>query len=114
MIRIGLPTPLQHCISSPEITGLTGRTVHDLLVALADGYPVLRGHLFDGDGRLRSFVHAYLNGREIDRGEEARTPVGEDDFIRIVPSIEGGTSADGSARNREDSDGALGRSSLPL
>ena len=53
-------------------------------------YPILKKHLYNEEGVLRSFVNIYLNDEDIRYLEGENTPLGADDTLSIVPSIAGG------------------------
>ncbi|MDH4247896.1 MAG: MoaD/ThiS family protein, partial [Deltaproteobacteria bacterium] len=50
----------------------------------------LKEHLFDEQGRIRSFVNIYLNDEDIRYANNLDTEVKAGDVIQIVPSIAGG------------------------
>ena len=57
---------------------------------LTSRYGDLRNHLYNEDGRLRSFVNVYLNDDDIRYLQKEDTPVSDGDTISIVPSVAGG------------------------
>ena len=50
----------------------------------------MKPHLFDEDGRLRSFVNVYANDENLRFLEREKTPVSADDIVSIVPAFAGG------------------------
>jgi adenylyltransferase/sulfurtransferase len=69
---------------------LEGATVGEVLSQLVASYADLRPHLYDKDGRLRSFVNVYLNDEDIRYLSREATPIGAADTVSIVPSVAGG------------------------
>lgn len=53
-------------------------------------HPALKPHLYDDEGRLRSFVNVFLGERDIRELQGARTPLLEGETLLIVPSVAGG------------------------
>jgi molybdopterin/thiamine biosynthesis adenylyltransferase/rhodanese-related sulfurtransferase/molybdopterin converting factor small subunit len=89
--RILIPTPLRPYTGGAEALELEGRTVGELLQALIAQHGDLQRHLYNEDGRLRSFVNVYLNDEDIRHLQKADTPVGPGDTISLVPSVAGGS-----------------------
>ena len=58
----------------------------------------LKQHLFNEDGRLRSFVNVYVNDEDIRYLQKEQTPVKAGDTLSIVPSVAGGA---GNARGED-------------
>ena len=50
----------------------------------------LKAHLFNEQGKLRSFVNVYLNDEDIRYLQREQTPVSAGDTISIIPSVAGG------------------------
>jgi len=85
-----IPTPLRAYAGKQDIVQVEGETVGELLQDLTAKYSELRNHLYNEDGRLRSFVNVYLNDDDIRYLQKENTPVAEGDTISIVPSVAGG------------------------
>lgn len=90
MPKILIPTALRQYAERRDSVEIAGSTVGELLEKLAGSFPELRRHLFNDEGRLRSFVNVYLNDEDIRYLAREATPVGESDTISIVPSVAGG------------------------
>ena len=58
--------------------------------ALTERFPDLKKHLYNDEGKLRSFVNVYLNDEDIRYMNKEATPVNPTDTLSIVPSIAGG------------------------
>ena len=90
MAKILIPTPLRQYAEKRDSVELQGSTVGEVLNALTSQYGDLRRHLFNDEGKLRSFVNVYLNDEDIRYLSKDATPVKETDTLSIVPSIAGG------------------------
>jgi adenylyltransferase/sulfurtransferase len=67
-----------------------GATVGELLADLTTKHSGLKAHLYNDQGKLRSFVNVYLNDEDIRYLEKEQTPVSAGDTISIIPSVAGG------------------------
>jgi adenylyltransferase/sulfurtransferase len=90
MARILIPTPLRQFAEKNDSVELTGTTVGEVLGALTSRFPDLKKHLYNDEGKLRSFVNVYLNDEDIRYIGKEASPVKEADTLSIVPSIAGG------------------------
>ena len=90
MAKILIPTPLRQYVDKKDTVELGGSTVGELLGALTSQYQDLRRHLYNDEGKLRSFVNVYVNDEDIRYLSKDATPVKEGDTVSIVPSIAGG------------------------
>ena len=85
-----IPTPLRVYADKQELVQAEGNTVGGLLEDLTVKYSDLKKHLYNEDGRLRSFVNIYLNDDDIRYLDREATIVKDGDTISIVPSVAGG------------------------
>ena len=90
-MKIHIPTPLRAYTGGRETVEVSAMSVEGALQALTMDSPELKKHLFNEDGRLRSFVNVYLNDDDI-RYLPAKEATGVDpqDELTIIPSIAGG------------------------
>lgn len=93
MAKVMIPTALRQYADKQDVVELGGGTVGEVLTALTARHDELRRHLYNEEGRLRSFVNVYVNDEDIRYLEKDATPVREGDTITIVPSIAGGSAA---------------------
>jgi len=63
-----------------------GASVLELVRALEDAHPQLRGWILDERGRIRRHINIYVDG---ERAEE-RTPVRAGQRVEVLPAITGG------------------------
>ena len=98
--RILIPTPLRPFAGKQDVVEVEGTTVGDALKGLVGKYGDLRRHLYNDDGRLRSFVNIYVNDEDIRHLDREQTALKAGDTISIVPSVAGGSGA--AVREAED------------
>jgi len=91
LVTVEIPTALRGFAGNHDSVRVEGDTVGDLLQRLAADYPQLKKHIFDEQGRLRSFVNVFVNDDDIRTLRKDMTPVGPKDVISIIPSVAGGT-----------------------
>ena len=91
-MKIHIPTPLRGYTRGKETVEVSAMSVEGALQALVLNSPDLQKHLFNEDGRLRSFVNIYLNEDAVRYlpAKEA-TGTGPEDELTIIPSIAGGS-----------------------
>jgi molybdopterin converting factor small subunit len=90
MATVLIPAPLRPHCGGQSNAEAAGATVGEVLEALVAQHPALRQHLFNDQGKLRSFVNIYLNDDDIRYLEKEASVVGAGDTLSIVPSIAGG------------------------
>lgn len=90
MAKILIPTPLRQYTAKQDAVEVAGATIGDALGALTTQFSELRRHLYNDEGKLRSFVNVYLNDEDIRYLSKEATAVSDGDTISIVPSIAGG------------------------
>jgi len=90
-VKVIIPTPLRQYADKKESMEVQAKTVAEALAAITAGREGLRKHLYNDEGRLRSFVNVYVGDEDIRFLQKEQTPLKEDDVIRIVPSIAGGS-----------------------
>ena len=91
MAKILIPTPLRQFADKKDSVQLTGSTVGEVLNSLTSEYADLRRHLYNDEGKLRSFVNVYVNDEDIRYLNKEATPLNDGDTVSIVPSIAGGS-----------------------
>src|SRR5258706_10908122 len=88
--RILIPTPLRPYTDKKDAVEAEGSTVGELLADLTKKHGGLKAHLYNEQGKLRSFVNVYVNDEDIRYLQKEQTPVSADDTISIIPSVAGG------------------------
>src|SRR5260221_10948976 len=89
-IKIMIPTPLRPFTDKKEAVEAEGKTVGELLVDLTTRHAGLKAHLYNDQGKLRSFVNVYVNDEDIRYLQKEQTPVNAGDTVSIIPSVAGG------------------------
>jgi MoaD family protein len=89
--KILIPTPLRPYTDKQEAVEAEGATIGELLADLTKKYGGLKGHLYNEQGKLRSFVNVYLNDEDIRYLQKEETKVSSGDTISIIPSVAGGS-----------------------
>ena len=88
--RIFIPTPLRPYANKSAAVDVEGRTVGEVLENLTRRFDRLRTHLFNENGKLRSFVNVYLNDEDIRYLDNLNTAVKDGDELAIIPAVAGG------------------------
>src|SRR5215211_2368990 len=91
MAKILIPTPLRPYTDKQDAVDAAGATVGELLADLTRKHGGLKDHLYNEQGKLRSFVNIYVNDEDIRYLQKEQTPVKPDDTVSIIPSVAGGT-----------------------
>ena len=91
--KILIPTPLRPFTGKQDAVEVDGGTIGELLTNLTAKYEGLKPHLYNEQGKLRSFVNVYLNDDDIRYLQKEQTPVKPGDTLSIIPSVAGGARA---------------------
>src|ERR1700726_4877657 len=91
MAKVLIPTPLRQYAGKQDAVQLAGATVGEVLHSLTSQYSDLRRHLYNDEGKLRSFVNVYVNDEDIRYLSKEATPLKDADTVSIGPSIAGGS-----------------------
>ncbi len=89
-IRILIPTPLRPFTDKKDAVEANGSTVGELLTDLTTKHAGLKAHLYNDQGKLRSFVNIYVNDEDIRYLQKEQTTVSAGDTVSIIPSVAGG------------------------
>ena len=65
MAKLMIPTPLRQYAGKKDSVEVEASTVAEALKKLTDEHGDLRRHLFNDEGKLRSFVNVYVNDEDI-------------------------------------------------
>src|ERR1700704_864453 len=91
--KIMIPTPLRPFTDKKDAVEAEGKTVGELLADLTTRHAGLKAHLYNDQGKLRSFVNVYVNDEDIRYLQKEQTPVNSGDTVSIIPSVAGGVEA---------------------
>ena len=89
--RVLIPTPLRPYTDNKDAVEVDGATIGALLADLTRKHSGLKAHLYNEQGKLRSFVNVYLNDEDIRYLQKEQTPVNAGDTFSIIPSVAGGS-----------------------
>ena len=85
-----IPTALRQYADGNSKVSVEGATVGEALTSLVTTHDALKSHLYNKQGRLRSFVNLYVGDEDIRYLQKEQTPLSEGATISIIPSIAGG------------------------
>jgi adenylyltransferase/sulfurtransferase len=88
--KILIPTPLRPYTDKKDAVDANGATVAELLADLTARHSGLKAHLYNDQGKLRSFVNVYVNDEDIRYLQKEQTPIKPGDTVSIIPSVAGG------------------------
>jgi molybdopterin/thiamine biosynthesis adenylyltransferase/rhodanese-related sulfurtransferase/molybdopterin converting factor small subunit len=88
--KILIPTPLRPYTDKKDAVEAEGGTVGELLADLTRRHSGLKAHLYNEQGKLRSFVNVYVNDEDIRYLQKEETRVSTGDTVSIIPSVAGG------------------------
>src|ERR1051325_519301 len=88
--KILIPTPLRPFTDKKDAVEASGTTVGELLADLTTKPSGLKAHLYNDQGKLRSFVNIYVNDEDIRYLQKEQTPIKAGDTVSIIPSVAGG------------------------
>jgi adenylyltransferase/sulfurtransferase len=88
--KILIPTPLRPFTDKKDAVDAEGKTIGELLADLTTKHSGLKAHLYNDQGKLRSFVNIYINDEDIRYLQKEQTPVKAGDTVSIIPSVAGG------------------------
>jgi sulfur-carrier protein len=86
MALVRLRGPLKRLAGDRGEHALEGTTVMELLRALEQSHPDVRGWIVDERGLIRRHINVFVNGEQC----EAQTAVDGDDRVDVLPAISGG------------------------
>ncbi len=90
-IKVMIPTPLRQYTGKKDTVEAEGNTAGEILTDLTNKYSLLKKHLYNENGELRSYVNIYVNDEDIRYLQNDNTVLNETDVISIIPSIAGGS-----------------------
>ena len=91
MPTIIIPTALRAYTENQTSLQVEASTVGEAIQQLVERFPKLKPHLFNEEGRLRSFINLYLGDEDVRYLQGLDTPLQEGDELTIIPSVAGGT-----------------------
>src|SRR4026208_39412 len=89
--KILIPTPLRPYTAKQDAAAAEGATGGGLRTDLTAKHAGLKAHLYNEQGKLRSFVNVYVNEEDIRYLQKEQTPIAPGDTVSIIPPVAGGT-----------------------
>jgi molybdopterin converting factor small subunit len=83
---VRLRAPLSELAGGQRELELDGATVAEVLQALEQEHPGVKGWILDEQGNIRDHINVFVNK---EYGQE-ETTLGPDDRVHIIPAISGG------------------------
>jgi molybdopterin synthase sulfur carrier subunit len=90
MSTVRVPPVLRSAVGGVRELSVPGATVAEVLEALYDAHPEVRGQLVGENGELHRFVNIYVNDEDVRLGEWLATPLADSDTVLILPAMAGG------------------------
>ena len=90
MAKIIIPTPLRKYTKDQNTFEVQANTVGEAVTKLTETYPDIQKHMYDDNGKLRSFIKFFVGDEDIKSLDNENTALKEDTVISIVPAIAGG------------------------
>lgn len=87
MPRVFVPAALRSATGGCDQVEVEGATIGELLDALEDRFPGIRGRIVDGD-RLAAWLSVVVDGSLVNKS--FWTPIGPDSEVHLLPAISGG------------------------
>jgi molybdopterin synthase sulfur carrier subunit len=86
MAKVRLRAPLSELAGGRRELELDGATVAEVLRALEEEHPDVKGWILDEQGNIREHINVFVN-KEYGREETVLEP---DDRVHVLPAISGG------------------------
>ena len=91
MPSLAIPSPLRPYTEGTGNIEIHSTDVRGAVQELVSKYPALDSHLFTEDGSLRPYINLFVNDEDVRHLQGLETELGEQDRLRIIPSIAGGS-----------------------
>ena len=106
-VRVLLPNAFQkHTNGTREIQSSAGN-LPQLITEIETTFPALRSHLRDEQGQVRRFINFYVNEEDVRFLGNEKYSFQDGDEVLVIPSIAGGSFADGGTRFAQKLDQGL-------
>jgi len=89
MATVRFTSALQRFLDAPPAQ-VTGATVGEVLAAVFEARPALRGYVVDDQGAVRRHVAIYVKGEAVRDRAKLSDPIGPDDEIYVFQALTGG------------------------
>jgi molybdopterin synthase sulfur carrier subunit len=89
-VSVRVPTILRTYTKGESQVTVDGSTLAEVLDALDDSYPGIKGRIVDEQGELRRFVNIYVGNDDVRFEEGLQTATPEGSSISVIPAVAGG------------------------
>lgn len=89
-VEVILPRALLQYSQGRDTVQLPGETLAEILGSLNAEFPGLRERVVDDQGKLRRFVHVFVNGDSVHPSEPEAVELRPGDQVHILPAVAGG------------------------
>lgn len=89
-VEVILPRALLEYSAGADAVEAAGGTLSQVLAGLEARYPGLRERILDDQGRVRRFVHVFVNQDSVAHLEPEEVRLKAGDRVHILPSVAGG------------------------
>ena len=89
-VKIHIPTPLRPFTEKLDVVEIDGGTIGELLANLTGRFSGLKQHLFNDEGKLRSFVNVYVNDDDVRFADGLSTATPDGSTVSVIPAVAGG------------------------
>lgn len=89
-VSVSIPMLLGNATGGAREVSACGKTLQECLDDLLKKHPLLRSHLFDGDGELRRHVLILYNEQNTRWFDTLEIPVQPGDRITVLQAVSGG------------------------
>ena len=89
-MKVYISATLRNFFGRNRVIDATGNTIRDILRFLTDEYPEAKEILYDGSGKLRSFIRIYVGNDNRTEQDKWYKELKEEDEVLLLPAIAGG------------------------
>lgn len=89
-VRVLLPRTLREYCDGRDAVDVGGGTLADVVSRLNAQFPGLGARILDDQGRVRRYVHVFVNQTSVGHQEPEAVTLRSGDIVHILPSVAGG------------------------
>lgn len=90
MATVFVPTPLRRLTGGQSKVTMEAGTIDEVIERLESDFPGVKERLLDENGEIKRFINVFVDGEEIRGLQGAKTQVGAQSEISIIPAMAGG------------------------
>ena len=89
-VKVSIPSLLLGATGNEREVTVEGETLEGALRDLVERYPLLKVHLYEEDGAVRTHVHLFYNDQNTQWLESLEIPLEPGDTITVLQAVSGG------------------------